>query len=307
MATRPSAQKSPLALEQDEEHDTDDRPAEADRRRNVHPPGQVDEKKTEEEAGHEEQHSGRELDRLVDQDAGDAFRQGRVSPDQESPGGVASDAGRGDERVERVADDLGPEEAQERHRPEMGGLDEAPSAGLDEEPGEGKGDGGREPRAEPGQLGEDRPRADLQNEIGQKEESRAAQEQPGRPPSRTGRACPTRRAAGHAPGDRRLGLLQRGFVVDIDPEMITDRPGPGFSLRRQDPDAAGEREIALSLAFRERFEQRGRAQEDARVEGVEIGDVLPDGGDPPGLVADPGHVVEIDVGMALDPRVHGLG
>ncbi len=25
----------------------------------------------------------------------------------------------------------------------------------------------------------------------------------------------------------------------------------------------------------------------------------------PGLVADPGHVVEVDVGMVLDPRVHG--
>ena len=155
-------------------------------------------------------------------------------------------------------------------------------------------------------LGEDRPRTDLENEVGQKEASRAAQEQPGWPPNRAGRAGPDLpRPAGQAPGDRGLGLPQCGFVVDVDPEKISDRPGPGLSLRRQRPDAAGEREISFSLAFRERLEQCWRAEEDPRVEGVEVGDVLPDGGDTAGLVADPGHVVEVHVGMALDPRVHG--
>jgi len=63
-----------------------------------------------------------------------------MASDQEWPGGIAADIGRGQERVQRIANDLDLEQAPERDLPEMGVLDDVPGPSLQKEPGEAEAD-----------------------------------------------------------------------------------------------------------------------------------------------------------------------
>ena len=75
-------------------------------------------------------------------------------------------------------------------------------------------------------------------------------------------------------------------------------PGPGLAPFRQDPDASGEGIVAPPLTLLEGLEQGRRAKEGARIEGIVLGDVLPDGGDVPVDVRHAGYVIEVDIGVA---------
>ena len=157
----------------------------------VHPARQAEQDQAEKESGDQKKRRGEALGRLVDEDAGDAFLQGNLPLDEKGPDRVAAQVGRGDERVQGIADELGPEEPPERDGPEMGGLDERPGPGLKEEPTEAEADDDQEPGPEIADVPQDRGHADLHNEKGEKRQPGDAQqgadparESPGSPGSR---------------------------------------------------------------------------------------------------------------------------
>ena len=294
-----------LQLEDDEEGDPGHGGHEAERGGRVHPAGELEQEQAEEEPGDQKERRGEGLGRFVDEDAGDAFLQRDLTPDEKGPGGVAAHVGRGEKRIQGIADDLGPEEAPERDPPEIGGLDDMPGPGLEEKPAEAEADDDQEP----GPEADDCIRGPWPRPTFSTRKTRSSSPAPLRRTrtQRGNRRDGRRDGSGPtSPDAMASSALPSGpLVIDVDPEKAARVPGPGLAPFRQDPDASGEGIVAPPLACLERLEQGRRAEEGARIEGVVLGDVLPDGGDMSVDVPHPGHVVEVDVGVAARPAVHG--